>query len=155
MKAPDVRVEGPADDFVSVSATYKYCGERKLRARRYACQSSAQRCAGRIQTQLYGHTIDLDIENCCAALVLQLLQKLKPNPPMPDAALQALQRWVVDSRASVCREELGVPLQEGKKLVTALLSGAAPSSSQATTNFVKNIQRASILPALASLLCAP
>ena len=72
-KAPDVLLQGPADDFVSVSAKYKYCGERKLRARRYACQNSAQRCARRIQTQLYGHTIDLDIENCCATLVLQLL----------------------------------------------------------------------------------
>lgn len=59
---------------MSVAVRYKYSGDRKLRARRYAAnQNSAQKCARRIQTQLYGHTTDLDIENCCVETALYCL----------------------------------------------------------------------------------
>ena len=135
--------QDPEDGLVAVFARYRYTGDRKLRARRYAIQNSAQKCARRIQTQLFGHTIDLDIENCCAALVLQLVDKLCPKPAMPEDVRQALQRWK-DSRSRVCREELEVTDREGKKLVTAVLSGATPTKSQMDIPFVRNIHRASI-----------
>eukprot|EP00438_Fugacium_kawagutii_P034932 Skav206393 [mRNA] locus=scaffold834:643982:646531:- [translate_table: standard] len=143
-KQPEsVEGQGPETKLMAMSARYKYIGARHLRARRYACQNSAQRCARRIQTQLFGHTIDLGIENCCATLVLQIMEKLQPKPPMPEEAAQALRRWV-GSRADVCRDELKLTGQEGKKLVTALLSGATPRNSHAEIPFVKDIQRASI-----------
>ena len=62
---------------------------------------------------------------------------------MPEDVRQALQRWT-DSRSRVCREELKVTAREGKKLVTALLSGATPDKSQVDIPFVRNIHRASI-----------
>ena len=128
---------------VETSVRYKYSGDRKLRGRRYATQTSAQKCARRIQTQLFDHTIDLDIENCCATLALQLVDKLKPNPPMPEEAREALRRWT-DSRRLVCREELKVSDSLGKKIVTAWLSGGTPDKSFKDIPFVKSIQRASI-----------
>ena len=62
---------------------------------------------------------------------------------MPEDVRQALQRWT-DSRSRVCREELKVTAREGKKLVTALLSGATPDKSQEDIPCVRNIHRASI-----------
>lgn len=121
-----------ANGLLSVSARYAYSGHRKIRARRYAVQTSAQKCARRIQTQIFAHTIDLDIENCCATLVLQLIEKLRPQPPMPEEAVQALRQWT-SNRASVCREELKVSEREGKSFVTALLSGATPDRARAQT----------------------
>ena len=141
-KQPPAQV-APATGLVETSVRYKYSGDRKLRGRRYATQTSAQKCARRIQTQLFDHTIDLDIENCCATLVLQLLEKLKPNPPMPEEALKALRRWT-DNRRLVCREELQVSDSHGKKLVTAWLSGGTPDKSFKDIPFARNIQRASI-----------
>lgn len=99
VKQPPACEQRSENELVSVSARYKYSGDRPLRARRYACQNSAQRCARRIQTQLYGHTIDLGVENCCATLVLQLMEKLRPKPSMPEEAAKALKRWV-DTRVS-------------------------------------------------------
>ena len=123
--------------------SYHYSDNRKVRCRRYVHGFGAQKCARRVQTQLYSHTADLDIENCCVILVLQILEKLCPKPEINPEALEALQLWSAD-RGKVCREELKVPEIEGKKLVTAVLSGGAPSKEHKDSAFLQKIQKASI-----------
>jgi hypothetical protein len=91
---------------------------------------------------LFAHTADLDIQNCCASLALQLLQKLKPKPELPQKAMQALERWVAD-RESVCSEELKLTEPEGKQLVTATLSGAQPSEKE-PPEILRHFQQVSI-----------
>ena len=122
--------------------TYAYTGDREMRCRRYANGFGAQKCSRRIQSQLFAHTADLDIQNCCASLALQLLQKLKPKPELPQKAMQALERWVAD-RESVCSEELKLTEPEGKQLVTATLSGAQPSEKE-PPEILRHFQQVSI-----------
>eukprot|EP00435_Cladocopium_sp_Y103_P008302 s3962_g2.t1 len=145
------RSKAPAVGEVPVSAgsslieavvTYAYTGDREMRCRRYVNGFGAQKCSRRIQSQLFAHTVDLDIQNCCASLALQLLQKLKPKPELPKKAMQALERWVAD-REGVCSEELKLSEPEGKHLVTAILSGAAPSGTE-PPEILQHFQQASI-----------
>eukprot|EP00435_Cladocopium_sp_Y103_P017516 s1987_g4.t1 len=130
-------------NFVAAKVEYKYSESRSIRCRRYAVGTSAQKCARRIQARLFRHTVDLDIQNCCASLTLQLLQKLKPQPPMPQKALEALQGWVAD-RQSLCETELKLTEPEGKKLVTEILSGATPPTSDNQPEILKHFHQASI-----------
>ena len=95
---------------------------------------------------------DLDIENCCVTLVLQLLEKLCPQPEINLEALEALQLW--SGRGKVCREELKVPEIEGKRLVTAVLSGGAPSKEHKDSAFLQKIHKASIFPLVGMLPAA-
>ena len=76
----------PALDADSYLVSYDYSDTRKVRCRRYVKGFGAQKCPRRVQTQLYSHTADLDIENCCVTLVLQLLEELCPQPEIDPEA---------------------------------------------------------------------
>ena len=130
-------------NLVGARVEYEYVGNRSIRCRRYAVGIAAQKCARRIQSRLFRHTVDLDIHNCCASLALQLLQKLKPQPQMPQKALEALEGWVADRRG-LCESELKLTEPEGKKLITEILSGAAPPSPDGQPEILKHFHQASI-----------
>eukprot|EP00438_Fugacium_kawagutii_P027022 Skav232520 [mRNA] locus=scaffold1096:926666:934699:- [translate_table: standard] len=133
----------PAEGFVSVSVKYAYSSMRQIRCRRYAAGIGVQKCPRRIQAKLCSHTVDLDIENCCGNLVLQLVAKLQPKPGMPEDAANALRRWT-QGRKDVCLQDLRLSEAEGKQIVTSVLSGGAPPQSHKDEPFLLSMQKASI-----------
>ena len=127
----------------SYSVLYHYPDKRRSRCRRYVHGLGAQMCAQRLQYHLYSHTCDLDISNACLCIVVQLLQKAQPNPPIPDDLLQALKQWV-ESRQDVCRDVLKVSVSEGKRMVNTVINGGSPPASLKDNSFVQLLQQASI-----------
>ena len=121
---------------------YHYSDAVGIRSRRYVAGFGAQKCAQRIQYHLLSHTVDLDIKNCCVTLVLQLLEKLEPSPPMPAEAIGALKQWQ-QARSTVCANILKVSVAEGKQVVNAIISGGSPPDRLKECAFVRQVQRAS------------
>ena len=72
--------------------TYRYTLDGTIRTRRQVNEVGAQSCSRRVQQQLFPHTHDLDIENCSFVLLVQIIDKLQPTPPMPSDLKKALVR---------------------------------------------------------------
>ena len=97
----------------------------------------------RLQLQVVGgHTIDLDIQNCCLTLLQQILAQTAPQPAMPDDLAQLLDRLVKD-RTGVLKQ-LGLHIVEGKEMINTVLNGGTPPTSLKDNELVKGLQKISL-----------
>ena len=127
----------------SYEVTYRYVGDRPSRDRQYANKFAAQACSRRLQEFLFPHTIDLDIQSCSLTILLQIYEKLLPQPPLPEPALDFLRRCVRD-RNSVCSAELKVAVLEGKELINSVLHGLALPATFKDCPAAKQLQQVSL-----------
>ena len=86
--------------------------------------------------------MDLDVANCCVSLLQQLLEKIKPEPPLPDD-LQTFLKELKTQRESVI-ERLGFSFYEGKQIVNKILNGGSLPESLKTNETAKRLQRLSL-----------
>ena len=122
--SPERRRLKKTEPRVERHVTYRYAGERDTRDRRYANGFAAQTCSRRLQQYLFPHTADLDIQTCCLAILVQLYEKIAPQPPLPDGVLNFLLRCV-SNRKDVCEKELKVSASDGKQIINSVLHGGA------------------------------
>ncbi|CAE7445428.1 unnamed protein product [Symbiodinium sp. CCMP2592] len=129
----------------SMSATsveYKYSDKQNysIHGRRYGPKGSAQSTSRRLQKYLVdGHTVDLDIHNCCLTLIHQLLQKLSPDPPLADDLAEVLDE--VTHRRADFVAKLNVQISEGKDIITTVFNGGAPPGKLKDNQLIKKLQK--------------
>ena len=87
-----------------------------------------------------GHTIDLDIQNCCLTLLQQILAEVDPQPPLPDN-LKLLDRLVNDWAGVL--KQLGLHIVEGKEMINTVLNGGNPPPTLKNNEIVRDLQRIS------------
>ena len=124
---------------------YHYSEEVQLsvQGRKYSHAGNAQTSSRRLQAIILdGHTMDLDISNCCVSILHQLLEKLKPKPPLPDE-LKTFLHELLTQRESVI-EKLGLNFSEGKEAINKVLNGGNPPDSCKDNETAKKLQRLSL-----------
>ena len=108
-----------------VSYSYK---SNVIRARKYAPEPSCQNLGNVFLAAVLSHTTDLDIENCCFSLLLQLLDFMKPV----QKHWSAMRDILVDcaqNRSRVIANKLGLPQSQGKYLLMKLLNGGQENAA--------------------------
>lgn len=128
--------------FVEICVRYKYALGHEFRSRRVAEDIGAQKFPRRLLAVVAHHTLDLDIENCCFVLILQLLTKLELVTCMPEEYMQVIQRCAED-RAGVITDELKTTANHGKHILTSVLNGGAPPAGYEGNAFLMRLSRAS------------
>ena len=132
--------EGKA--WVTMQTSYKY-NQPMLRTRRYAEGLSAQKLSRAWQMVSLPHTVDLDIENCCFVLMLQILDRMEPDHAEWPSVRETLSACAED-REKVIQEQLGVCRGLGKSILLKVFNGGQPPSELSNKPFVKSLQRASL-----------
>ena len=102
-----------------VSYSYK---SNVIRTRKYAPEPSCQNLRHVFLAAVLSHTTDLDIENCCFSLLLQLLDFMKPVQKHWSAMCFILVDCA-QNRSRVIANKLGLPQSQGKYLLMKLLNG--------------------------------
>ena len=128
---------------VAAEVRYEY-KLQGVRTRRYAREPFAvQRLSQWMQSAALPHTLDLDIENCCFVLILQMLTKLEP---VHDAwpAVQETLRLCAKEHSTVVSNRLKMSLAEGKQLTQKIFNGGAIPPEHARNQFLIDLQTASI-----------
>ena len=128
----------------SRTTSYEYSDKMgyTVRARRYTNSDGVQSMSRRLQYHVVdGHTVDLDIQNCCLTLLQQIIDKVKPQPPMPTHLVELMDRLVND-RAAVL-SQLGLHIVEGKEMINTVLNGGSPPSALKNNEIVHGLQRIS------------
>ena len=127
----------------TISYSYSDKISYTVRARRYAVPDGVQSMSRRLQHHVVdGHTIDLDIQNCCLTLLQQIISKTAPQPPMPDDLVQLMDRLVKD-RAGVLKQ-LSLHTVEGKEMINTVLNGGSPPTSLRNNEIVQGLQKISL-----------
>ncbi|OLQ04697.1 hypothetical protein AK812_SmicGene12194 [Symbiodinium microadriaticum] len=127
----------------TISYSYSDKISYTVRARRYAVPDGVQSMSRRLQHHVVdGHTIDLDIQNCCLTLLQQIISKTAPQPPMPVDLVQLMDRLVKD-RAGVLKE-LSLHTVEGKEMINTVLNGGSPPTSLRNNEIVQGLQKISL-----------
>ncbi|CAE7258342.1 unnamed protein product [Symbiodinium microadriaticum] len=148
---PEASKQGSPDgrEYVSLkhSRTTSYGYSEKLsytvRARRYATTDGVQSMSRRLQLHVVdGHTIDLDIQNCCLTLLQQILAQTVPQPAMPDDLAHLMDRLVKD-RAGVLKQ-IGLHIVEGKEMINTVLNGGNPPTSLKNNELIQGLQKISL-----------
>ena len=120
--------------FCSVKQKYS------VRARRYGPVGGAQAMSRRLQIPAVGdHTVDLDIQNCCLTLVYQIVQKLRPDPALPED-LGIVFNQVANKRAEFIAR-LGLQSAEGKEVLNTVFNGGAAPKKLRDNETIKQLQR--------------
>ena len=143
---PAVKEERDGTDgnqLVLFSTSYQYPDTTVLRTRKIARSLGAQKFTRRAQQHLLSHTHDLDIHNSVFTVLSQLLDKLQVVPAMPQDIRSAFDSCVSD-RDKVCREELNVGREEGKRILTATLYGGSIPEHLAGNEFLIRLSKVSI-----------
>ena len=128
--------------FLSREVRYGYKGTI-IRTRQYASGPACQNLGNVFLASVLGHTTDLDIENCCFTLLLQLLDFMKPELPQW-AEVRATLVQCSQERDRVIREELGCQKSEGKGILMKVMNGGQPPAQLQKNQFIKKLQQASI-----------
>lgn len=140
--ASDARMGTSWKQTRAVTYGYSEKQEYSVRARRYTTNGGVQAMSRRLQYHAVdGHTVDLDIQNCCLTLLQQIMTKVKPCPPMSDDLVGLLNRLVTD-RAGVL-QQLGLHIVEGKEIINTVLNGGNPPASLKSHDIVRGLQRMS------------
>lgn len=126
---------------VSIRVSYRYPHGDSMRTRRVAVDVGAQKCSRQLLHIIGNHTVDLDIENCCFSLSLQLYDKLELKTSMPVSALDALKRCA-NHRTEVCEEVLHMSVAEGKPILNAVFNGGAIPLVPHGTDFLQALSNA-------------
>ena len=133
---------GDQDGFVSLPVTYRYKLD-SVRTRRYADGHSVQNLGTAWQAVALADTIDLDIENCCFTLLLQVLEKVEPQHESWPSVKETL-RLCATQRKHVIENKLKLTLPEGKFVLQKVLNGGLPPDTLASNAFIQELQRASL-----------
>ena len=163
MKGPEVKQEETRvkDEIVdddarrklwTVESSYEYPSTTVLRTRKIVKGIRAQKFTRRDQQHLLSHTHDLDISNSVFTVIAQLLDKLKPVPPLPQDLRVAFDRCV-SHRDQVIREELKTSREKGKQILTAILYGGAIPDDLAGNKFLICISKVSLYARWLPCLC--
>ncbi|CAE7292816.1 unnamed protein product [Symbiodinium sp. CCMP2592] len=121
---------------------YAYSAKQKysIQARRYGSVGSAQSISRRLQVHAVGgHTVDLDIHNCCLTLIYQIVQKLSPDPALPDD-LDVVFKQVAEKRSDFITK-IGLQHAEGKDVINTVFNGGAPPKKLKDCEEIKKLQR--------------
>ena len=127
----------------TVESSYEYPNTTMLRTRKIVQGIRAQKFTRRAQQHLLSHTHDLDIANSVFTVISQLLDKLKPVPPLPQDLRVAFDRCV-SHRDQVIREELKTSREKGKQILAAILCGGAIPEDLAGNEFLICISKVSL-----------
>ncbi|CAE7421452.1 unnamed protein product [Symbiodinium natans] len=114
-----------------------------MRSRRYAEAASVQNLGTAWQAEVLQHTVDLDIENCSFTLLLQMLDKLKPQDPSWSDVRETL-RECVEFRTFTIQNKLKLNVTAGKQLLQKVFNGSAPPGDLTNNEFIIRLQRASL-----------
>ena len=128
----------------SRSVPYHYSDKQQysVRARRYTVAGGAQSMSRRLQCHVVGgHTVDLDIYNCCLTLVQQIITKTKPEPSLPDDLL-ALLDDIVKNRSDFIKK-LGLNVVQGKNVINTVFNGGTPPANLKNHELVLGLQKLS------------
>ena len=109
-----------------------------MRTRLVSDGPSAQSCPRRILKHLLGHTVDLDIENCCFVILHQLVQKM--NTDIPEESLQLL-ALLATERGQFCRDQLHTDVATGKHLLNCLINGGGVPAQWEGNPSIAAVQR--------------
>ena len=126
----------------SLSVEYRYTLEPDFRSRRIVQGVGAQSCPRRLLAIIAPHTVDLDIENCCFCLSLQILDKLEVRHGVPPEILDCVKKCATE-RESICEQCLQLDVASGKKILTAVFNGSAVPLQLEKNEFLKKVQVAS------------
>ena len=138
-KKPAMVAEASAGEVtLPMTTLYRYTLPM-YRTRRHVEGTGAQTLSRMHCRVLLPDTVDLDIENCCFSILMQLIDTMKPTF-FPAAEKECLR--CADDRAGVCKE-MDVPMQEGKLLLNSVLNGQSVSDTQKGSKFLKKLQRTS------------
>ena len=85
-----------------------------------------------------GHAVDLDIHNCCLTLVYQIVQKLSPDPALPEE-LGIVFDQVANKRAEFIAS-LGLQNAEGKEVINTVLNGGTPPKKLKDNEAIKKLR---------------
>ncbi|CAE7587277.1 unnamed protein product [Symbiodinium natans] len=127
---------------VSKTTSYHYKLDG-VRSRRYGESRSVQHLGTAWQAAVLADTVDLDIENSCFSLILQLLDKLEPQHDSWPGVRQTLDACA-NRRAEVIQSKLQKDKSTGKSLLQKIFNGGAPPAELAENVFVQDLQRASL-----------
>ncbi|CAE7478378.1 unnamed protein product [Symbiodinium sp. CCMP2592] len=141
-----VSLDGKSWSSLKHGRTISYAYSEKVpytvRARRYTNNGGVQSMSRRLQSHVVdGHTVDLDIQNCCLTLLQQIIAKVEPQPPMPDNLVKLLDRLVNDRTAVL--NQLGLHIVEGKEMINTVLNGGSPFPALKNNEIVYDLQRLS------------
>ena len=89
-----------------------------------------------------GHTVDLDIHNCCLTRVYQIVQKLSPDPALPEE-LGIVFDQVANKRAEFI-SNLGLQSAEGKEVINTVFNGGAPPTKLKDNEAIKKLQKVAL-----------
>ena len=135
-KTPGSRIETP--DF-----SYNRCFQGLVRTRAYAQGLAAQKFSRSMQRILCPDTHDLDIQNAMFVLLSQLLHKLNVNSTIPEHVLKTMDECAA-KRDEICKNELKVSVQDGKKLLHEIFFGSGIPAAHASNAFLLQLQKAAI-----------
>ena len=127
---------------ITKQVEYSYSVKQKysIRARRYGSVGGAQSMSRRLQVHAVGgYTVDLDIHNCCLTLVYQIVQKLSPDPALPEE-LGVVFDQVANNRAEFIAS-LGLQSAEGKEVINTVFNGGAAPKKLRDNETIKQLQR--------------
>ena len=122
---------------------YEYTGPDTIRTRKQARGLGAQNLTRAAQRFLVGDTHDLDIHNSVFNVLLQLVQRLQPEPALPEPLRTALEQCATN-RADVCQNQLHMPADEGKHLLTSVLYGGSVPARLQGNDFMAKVQKVSV-----------
>eukprot|EP00439_Symbiodinium_sp_Y106_P001877 s4971_g1.t1 len=86
-----------------------------------------------------GHTVDLDISNCCLALVHQIIKRTNPDPSLPEDLLTLFDQ--IANRRSEFIASIGLEHSEGKDVINTVFNGGSPPSKLKDKEPIKNLQK--------------
>ncbi|CAE7674583.1 unnamed protein product [Symbiodinium sp. CCMP2592] len=123
----------------TVSYGYSDKVQYTVRARRYTNNGGVQSMSRRLQSHVVdGHTVDLDIQNCCLTLLQQIIAKVEPQPSMPDNLVKLLDR-LANNRTAVLNQ-LGLHIVEGNEMIITVLNSGNPFPSLKNNEIVYGLQ---------------
>ena len=121
-----------------------YCYKNKTcRTRKYVQGPGSQNLGTAFLAAALSHTTDLDIENCCFSLLLQLLDFLKIDQPEWPRLREVLEDCA-KHRDRVNSEQLGVTRSQGKQLLMKVMNGGQPPTALQENSFVRKLQELSV-----------
>ena len=86
-------------------------------------------------------TVDLDIENCCFVLLLQIMDRLQPSHPCWPSVRNVLQQCA-QNRKTITQEHLHMSLPEGKAVLLEVFNGAAIASHLTANEVLQSLSKA-------------
>ncbi|CAE7810987.1 unnamed protein product [Symbiodinium sp. CCMP2592] len=128
---------------ISMQVSYETKLGQLLRTRKYACGFATQKVSSLWQKWVVPDTVDLDIENCCFVLMLQIMDRLSPTHPSWKSVRCTLEQCAKE-RNAIIAEQLKMCQKDGKSLMIKVFNGGTPPPSLVGNEFLFKLQKASL-----------